>query len=432
MRTPSRVDRKPDEPVFEVDVTLPGLKAAGGASDRLRFSAETRSAAERDEIVKQVKRLASIPRWDVLMARVDGRFTTRELMRAAGPGGESLDELLTRTAPAPAAVVTVLPLLASHVDPYLQQPTRSNLPRDEGGVKKLKMQLDRFISFCGGPDAALASHLNDEKISEFLGKLTNARTGRPADGQTVNRYRAALSGFARYCLKKGLIDRHPVRDGIVLKLPEKGGERIPDWFGPEDYDLYFAAIAARSERMVIFFRLLISTGVDLEELLELRVRDITFGDEVSLISTRRLKRDTGVRIIPFPATHNDALRDHIAQHKLKARHKVFGMLKVTRTASGVSCYEVNSAHRAGRLALGRTTAHEALRHKIEREDDQAFRIKDLRHLAAIAWVRGGVPLEQVQYYLGHTSLVQTQIYARYRPKADDYAAAVRAMSQAFE
>lgn len=430
MRTRSAVDRKPSEPVFEIDMTVRGLKAAGATSDRLRISAETRSVKERDDVIDVIRKLSSIPRWDVLRARIANRFTTREMVRAAGPGGESLDELLIRTAPV--QVVVALPLLAPHIEPYLLQPTRSKAPRRAEGVNKLRMQLGRFVKSCGGPQSALLSHLDDVTVNKFLGELTNARNGQKADGKTVNRYRAALSGFATYCRQQNLIDRHPLRDGIVLKYSEKGGERMPDWFCAEHYRIYFDAIAESSCRLVPFFRLMISTGIDFEELLKLRVRDITFGEKVSSISTTRLKVDATARTIPFPAAHNEALRAHIAEHRLKGYELLYGMLSKVRTKSGISCYEVIAAHRAGRRALGHVTEHEAAKHKIERENDQSFRMKDLRHLAAIAWVRGSVNIEQVRYYLGHTDLSQTQVYARYVPKDEDFKVAVQALARAFD
>lgn len=427
MRRASAIDRAPTLPVFELNVTLPGLKAAGGKSDIFRVSSETRSATERDEAIRVVKHLASIPRWDVLLARIANRFTTREMVRAAGPGGESLDELLERTAP-----VVEAPRLNRQIEPYLAQPTRSGAPRKAEGVHKVKMQLERFVEFLGGPEVALVSDLNDDRINAFLKQLSNKRNGAKADGKTVNRYRAAISGLASYCQRRKLLTVHPLREGTVTKHSEKGGARMPDWFGSEHYRVYLEAVGKSSPRLVTFFRLLLSTGVDLEELLHLRVSDISFGDAVNTIATRRLKVDTPARTIPFPLEHAGALKAHIAEYGLKPDNLLYGMIETVRTKSGVSCYEVIAAHRAGRLALGYTTAHEASKHGIKRVGTQSLRLKDLRHVAAIAWVRGGVKIEQVQYYLGHTSLSQTQVYTRYRPNGDEHLAAVRAHASAFD
>ena len=44
-------------------------------------------------------------------------------------------------------------------------------------------------------------------------------------------------------------------------------------------------------------------------------------------------------------------------------------------------------------------------------------IKDLRHIAAIAWVKAGVHIRLVQRWLGHTTLTETMKYTDYEPDA---------------
>lgn len=80
----------------------------------------------------------------------------------------------------------------------------------------------------------------------------------------------------------------------------------------------------------------------------------------------------------------------------------------------------------GRHVLGRSTAHEFARRGEEQEHEDSLRIKDLRHIAAIAWARAGVPLRQSQVYLGHSSITQTLAYARYRPALKGYVKAAGA------
>lgn len=426
MRRASQEDRKPTQQPFQVDVMAPGFKDAGGPSDRIRFSAETRSAAERDKVVEVVRKLAANGRWDVLRARMEGRFTTRELTRAASQLGETYEALLARTAPAPEQ-----PLLAPQIDAYLQMPTRTTRPRKAEGIHKVRMQLDRFVEFLGGPKVALISHLTEEKINAFLAGLTNQRTGAPADPKTKNRYRAAISGLATHCQRRNLLSRHPIREGLVAKQSENGGERMPDWFGPEDFKRYFAAVAEISLRMVLFLKLMIFTGVDLEEMLELRVADLQFQEGHGVLTSRRSKVDGKERVIPFDSSVKAEFEAHVAEYNLKPHQPLFGMLTRVRTKSGVSAYEVNAAHRAGRKALGRSSAHEATKAGIEHDGRQTLRLKDLRHIAAIGWVRAGINLVEVQHYLGHTSITQTQVYARYTPKEEQFSAAVKALQRAF-
>ena len=82
-------------------------------------------------------------------------------------------------------------------------------------------------------------------------------------------------------------------------------------------------------------------------------------------------------------------------------------------------------HERARTAIGRGTWREmclAARRegKVEPrpEDCDPLRIKDLRHLSAIAWAMAGVPIERIADYLGHSTIRLTMIYARFRPHDD--------------
>jgi integrase len=66
---------------------------------------------------------------------------------------------------------------------------------------------------------------------------------------------------------------------------------------------------------------------------------------------------------------------------------------------GVTEAELWRAHRPARAAIGRP----------------GLTIKDLRHVAAIAWNRAGVNMVRIKDYLGHATLSQTARYAHYAP-----------------
>jgi integrase len=61
------------------------------------------------------------------------------------------------------------------------------------------------------------------------------------------------------------------------------------------------------------------------------------------------------------------------------------------------------------------TLHARAARSIERPE---LTLKDLRHVSAIAWVKGGVHIRLVQRWLGHTSLSQTMKYTDYEPNAE--------------
>jgi integrase len=63
-------------------------------------------------------------------------------------------------------------------------------------------------------------------------------------------------------------------------------------------------------------------------------------------------------------------------------------------------------------------AHEAAAAAIGRP---SLRVKDLRHIAAIAWAKAGVRIDRISQLLGHASLSQTMIYVNFQPDTTEEA-----------
>ena len=84
--------------------------------------------------------------------------------------------------------------------------------------------------------------------------------------------------------------------------------------------------------------------------------------------------------------------------------------------------KINASHGDGLVAILRTFRYgfEVDAKAISRPE---LTLKDLRHIAAIAWVRAGVHIRHVQRYLGHTSLSQTMKYCDYEPDTETESAA---------
>jgi integrase len=84
------------------------------------------------------------------------------------------------------------------------------------------------------------------------------------------------------------------------------------------------------------------------------------------------------------------LRDHIAPYGLRGEQLLFGM---------ANRKHVEALHAKAAAAIGRP----------------ALRIKDLRHIAAMAWVQSGTRIDRVSQLLGHSTLSQTMVYVTFAP-----------------
>jgi len=120
-------------------------------------------------------------------------------------------------------------------------------------------------------------------------------------------------------------------------------------------------------------------------------RDVRTKDGVTRLRFKRQKVDKSPeRLVPYPS----------------------------RLAAELSAYivEVNVAPTVPLFDLDHRPAFEAAHRRACKRIGRAdLRIKDFRHLAAIAWAQAGTRLERIKEWLGHSTIRQTEIYARFAP-----------------
>ena len=416
MREHRRKNRKLSEPPFEIDMIVPGLGAATGRSDRFRCSAETRDAKTLAERRRMIRDLAHRLLFGALTARLDGRITTEALAVAYKQGPDALRELVEGN--------SFLRLDTLRIRWMKVCRTRTKHISER--------HVQSFIDFCGGDSKATTADLSTERVEQWLSSLTDQRRAnagskrnsespdavgargrrsrksalklaRPVTSATRNRHRASLSAFCSFLVDKaGVIAKHPIRYLVAAEKETKG--RMPNVSGSQ-WAAYLAALnsdplapsAASLVACVLRF-----TGADIGEVLGMtrhtgeRLAGFRHSDVIPDLAMPRLqfkrqKVDSSqAREVPLPRALFELLLSHIQEHGIKDGQEVFWM----------TCRsEFESAHKRARRVAGITSV----------------RIKDLRHLAAITWVKAGMPLTVVQAWLGHSSIKQTAIYARFAP-----------------
>lgn len=441
MRTRHRNSRKPNEPVFEIDVRIPGLaEETGRASDRFRCSAGVRDAKQLKKLREMVVDLGKRLLFDVLGARLDGRITTEELAHAYSTGDSALKRLAERVSAHP-----LVPL----IERYLRE------KETRGAVSVTRRHLLAFVDYCAkraSPMSVTTRDFTTPNVRTFLSKLTDRRAGRSGrqatsntpeaiatrrrrkraatklegtgkpqpravKGATVNRYRASLCGFASFLVQESILTTHPIANKKVKARPEGDG-RMPT-ISAEEWDGYCAALQAdllAPEGSVDVARVLRFTGADVGEVLGyindsgvrqpgFIVRDIDETQEVPRIRFKRQKvTESRERSVPFAQCWTDDLKTHIAHFRLRKNDEVFTMVD-------------------RRLF---EAAHERAVGAIDRPD---IRLKDFRHFAAQSWAAANARLEQIKEWLGHSSINQTVIYSRFLPADSRIAAIVEAGAQ---
>lgn len=259
--------------------------------------------------------------------------------------------------------------------------------------RKMKQRLERLAVFIG-KDATVAD-LTPGSIDHFLSSLIDQRTSKTtkkaAKGSTVNRYRAVIGGMCTWAVKHGRLDVHPIAGKKVEKRDEPH-YRLPE-MTPTEYAGYMAQVRSQRDDLSGLFLLLLHTAPDIGELFLLKARDVDL-DAAQVIyqrtKTRHHANAAKPRKVPLPALVVTELRGHFAEHQVQGSELVFGM--VVRS-------DAESMHQRAAKAISRPE----------------LTIKDLRHIAAIAWVKAGTHIRLVQKWLGHTSLNMTMRYTDYEP-----------------
>lgn len=165
----------------------------------------------------------------------------------------------------------------------------------------------------------------------------------------------AVSILASHAIKKGWIQARPEIGRV------KGNDRI-EYLGEAEVRRYLDVLrpAFRTQQL-----LLISTGMRIGESEALEARDIRRGTDGTRVRIRESKTKAGEREIFVPDWVAVALEEHIEEHGLSAREKLF---KIPRRT-------VQREHRRAREEVG---IHD-------------YTIHDHRHTAAVALARSELP-----------------------------------------
>src|SRR5690242_1181749 len=359
---------------YRCDFIVRGLERGSGRQrDRLRVSLETDDRAVADVRMAMLRELTTrVGGMALLRELADHRFGVTDLHRAYVAGPDALDRLMKREEHG-----SLLEIAKKYV---AELRIRSKA--------KTEMQLLRFVDALGGERARLTDVTTDA-VQKFLADITSNRgtSKQPVGGATRNRYRAAISGFCSWCIRKRLMTEHPLAWGQVLPFDE-GYRRLPT-LSPSEYRDYLAALEWPA--LALYSKLLIHSGADCTEIAHLRPDECELDRALPRLRFRRLKvRKAVERLVPIPVEIAIELNNYIVLRGFGPRDMIF---------ADIDQGQAQRRHRKARKAIG----------KLE------LRRKDFRHIAAIYWRKGGADLDRVREWLGLTNLQQVQIYAGFGP-----------------
>jgi integrase len=220
-----------------------------------------------------------------------------------------------------------------------------------------------------------ASDFTRKAVSAFL-------AGLKVSGSTRNRYRAALSVFARWLVEREVLETNPVRDVRGHK------ENAPRdrWLSTEQAQAVCDAAGGLYRGL---FAVLYGAGVEVSAALRIMPRDVD-GLTIHIRGTKTAWRN---RVVVIPAWTAERMR--VALHVMPS----------VPVFAGISYMDAYRAHRDALSAL-----------KLD-----GYTMHDARHSYAVNALRSGLRPEVVARQLGHRdATLVLKVYGKYVPDASDY------------
>jgi tyrosine recombinase XerC len=244
-------------------------------------------------------------------------------------------------------------------------------------VKNYEKDIEQFILF-----SKELEKVDEKKIREYLEFLSK----KYSKNSTIRKI-IALRSFFRFLIKNKKILKNP----FEYILTPKKEKRIPGVLTENEVKTLLDSIPCDnffSLRDRVIMELLYSSGIRVNELVNLNINDVDFFNEEIKVTGKGNKE----RIVPVGSVAINFLQKYVKELKNKTNTKILfiNKNKGRLTTRAVEMIVKSYAKKAG--ILKRVTPH------------------TLRHSFATHLLDRGADLRSVQELLGHSNLSTTQIY----------------------
>ncbi len=266
--------------------------------------------------------------------------------------------------------------------------------------------LAQFQAFLQAEDVENVAEIRREHITAFIEALASGRRFAgshdsseevreerlaPRARSTIARKLSIIRRFLRFCEDNGLVTVSPASAIASPRLPR----RLPQVLNPLQMDALLQGMSGSDPLQMrdrALFELVYSSGLRCQEVLDLRLRD------VSAVSCEIRVRGKGrkVRVVPVGDVALSALDRYLSEARPRlVRSPDEEHLFLSRRGRPLSASDVQR-----RLA----------RYLRAAEAPEGTSPHTLRHSFATHLLEGGADLRAIQELLGHSSLRTTQVY----------------------
>lgn len=261
-----------------------------------------------------------------------------------------------------------------------------------------------FLDFCNknkklNPEKVTLEHLNRRLVEEYLEWLENTRN---CIVSTRNVRLAAFYSFCRYLQMEFPDFIYPAQQ--ILSIPMKKTIKLSvEYITLEAMEMLLRQPDNRTKlgyRDMVLLSLLYDSGARVQELADIKVRDIKIASPATV---RLTGKGNKVRIVPLMKPMAELLKKYLTGNDLLGPHMFDVPLFRNRSQSKLT--------RAGISYILKKYAVEA-----SKEAPELFPEKlsphCFRHSKAIHLLQSGVNLIYIRDFLGHVDIQTTEIYAR--------------------
>lgn len=255
---------------------------------------------------------------------------------------------------------------------YLESCEQSG--KSKGTIELYRFHLSRLLSYINKDIFSIT----DDDIYTYL---YNYRHKRSVSNAYLNHLRIIFSGFFKWMIKKRILNSNPVDPLDVIKYKKKVNKPLT----AEEVERLRSA--CNSERDLAIIECLYSTAVRASELLQLNRSDISFTCDDIIV----LGKGDKERITYLNAKSHIHLQNYLA----------------SRADDNPALFVGSRAphNRLTRRGLEDLINRIAASAKVENVYPHRF-----RRTSATDLLNAGMPIEQVQEFLGHKSIETTRIY----------------------
>jgi len=258
------------------------------------------------------------------------------------------------------------------------------------------------------PEKVGFGNLTDGTVVRFLNWF---ETSRGCSVKTRNQRRAAIASFAKYALKKAF-NESIAFSSEVIDIPKKKAPKgnTVKYFTKEELEILLKLPDTKKkigQRDAVLLSVLYSSGARAQELCDLTVNDISFGNP-SVI--RLFGKGCKGRSITVPEGCALLLKKYLESRGLTIGRDEFKLRHIfssqTHEKMTISCVEEIVKKYVKRAKSDHPNLYR----------NPGYSPHSFRHSVSVHMLECGVSLPVIQAFLGHESISSTMIYASITPE----------------